>query len=138
MTHYWPLHSPVKREVLELNANYSLTHHGHRVKECAFWKNFLPRLLAKGECYRPSHQGAPGPALKHIYTTGPRPLGPLPYYSGLNWDESGIDPPSTLTLYFYESIRAPNEYLRSSWPHHSKYIISSLAKPRSFPSGSAT
>ena len=43
---YWPLHTPVKREVLELNANYSRVLEGHRVKKCAFWKKFLPRLLA--------------------------------------------------------------------------------------------
>ena len=43
---YWPIHSPTKREVLELNANVSRVLEGHRVKKCAFWKNFLPRLLS--------------------------------------------------------------------------------------------
>ena len=46
---YWPLHTPVKREVLELNANYSRVIDGLRVKKCAFWKKFLPRLLALGK-----------------------------------------------------------------------------------------
>ncbi len=46
---YWPVHTPVKREVLELNANYSRVVDGHRVKKCAFWRVFLPRLLALGE-----------------------------------------------------------------------------------------
>ena len=46
---YWPLHTPVKREVLELNANASRVLMGHRVKKCAFWKKFLPRLLKMGE-----------------------------------------------------------------------------------------
>ena len=44
-TTYWPLHDPIKREVLELNANVSRVLNGHRVKKCAFWKKFLPRLL---------------------------------------------------------------------------------------------
>ena len=43
---YWPIHSPTKREVLELNANVSRVLEGHRVKKCAFWKKFLPRLLS--------------------------------------------------------------------------------------------
>ncbi len=47
---YWPVHTPIKREVLELNANYSRVIEGHRVKKCAFWKIFLPRLLALGKC----------------------------------------------------------------------------------------
>ena len=46
---YWPQHSPIKREVLELNANYSRVIDGLRVKKCAFWKKFLPRLLALGK-----------------------------------------------------------------------------------------
>lgn len=50
---YWPLHTPVKREVLELNANYSRVLEGHRVKKCAFWKKFLPRLLSLTEASRP-------------------------------------------------------------------------------------
>ena len=43
---YWPIHSPIKREVLELNANVTRVLEGHRVKKCAFWKKFLPRLLS--------------------------------------------------------------------------------------------
>merc|ERR1712008_219944 len=50
---YWPIHSPTKREVLELNANVSRVLEGHRVKKCAFWKNFLPRLLSLTEAPRP-------------------------------------------------------------------------------------
>jgi len=45
-TTYWPLHTPHKREILELNANFSRIQHGHRVKKCAFWKKFLPRLTS--------------------------------------------------------------------------------------------
>ena len=47
-TTYWPLHTPHKREILELNANFSRIVHGHRVKKCAFWKKFLPRLTSLG------------------------------------------------------------------------------------------
>jgi len=50
---YWPIHSPTKREVLELNANVSRVLEGHRVKKCAFWKKFLPRLLSLTEAPRP-------------------------------------------------------------------------------------
>jgi len=52
-TTYWPLHDPIKREVLELNANVSRVLNGHRVKKCAFWKKFLPRLLTLTENPRP-------------------------------------------------------------------------------------
>ncbi|XP_040580554.1 LOW QUALITY PROTEIN: acetylcholinesterase [Lepeophtheirus salmonis] len=45
-TNYWPLHTPTKQEVLELNANYSRVLEGLRVKKCAFWKKYLPKLLS--------------------------------------------------------------------------------------------
>ena len=48
-TTYWPLHTPHKREILELNANFSRIVNGHRVKKCAFWKKFLPRLTSLGK-----------------------------------------------------------------------------------------
>ena len=48
---YWPIHSPIKREVLELNANVTRVLEGHRVKKCAFWKKFLPRLLSLSKIY---------------------------------------------------------------------------------------
>jgi len=41
---YWPLHTPLKRETLELNANKLKVRDGLRVKKCAFWKKFLPQL----------------------------------------------------------------------------------------------
>eukprot|EP00095_Tigriopus_kingsejongensis_P006002 maker-scaffold505_size153196-snap-gene-0.26 protein:Tk06002 transcript:maker-scaffold505_size153196-snap-gene-0.26-mRNA-1 annotation:"ace1 type acetylcholinesterase" len=52
-TTYWPLHTADKREVLELNANYTRTLDGLRVKKCAFWNKFLPRLLSLVESPRP-------------------------------------------------------------------------------------
>ena len=45
-SNYWPIHTPVKREVLVLNAEHQGQLEGLRVRKCAFWKNFLPRLLA--------------------------------------------------------------------------------------------
>nr|AIY62314.1 acetylcholinesterase 1B [Lepeophtheirus salmonis] len=42
----WPLHTPIKQEVLELNANYSRVFEGLRVRKCAFWKTYLPKLLS--------------------------------------------------------------------------------------------
>ena len=41
---YWPLHSPLKRDILILSADSRSILHGHRVRKCAFWKKFLPQL----------------------------------------------------------------------------------------------
>jgi len=41
---YWPLHTPMKREVMHLNAHKSEVLEGLRVKKCAFWRKFLPQL----------------------------------------------------------------------------------------------
>ena len=41
---YWPLHTPLKREILTLSAEPSKILEGHRVRKCAFWKKFLPQL----------------------------------------------------------------------------------------------
>ena len=48
---YWPLHTPAKREVLVLNAESSSQKEGLAVRKCAFWKNFLPRLLRMSKSY---------------------------------------------------------------------------------------
>ena len=42
---YWPLHTPIKREVLVLNGEQKGQIEGLRVRKCAFWNIFLPRLL---------------------------------------------------------------------------------------------
>ena len=44
METYWPLHTPLKREILTLQAGNSSVLEGHRVRKCAFWKKFLPQL----------------------------------------------------------------------------------------------
>jgi acetylcholinesterase len=44
MDTYWPLHTPLKREILTLHAGPSTILEGHRVRKCAFWKKFLPQL----------------------------------------------------------------------------------------------
>ena len=41
---YWPLHTPVKRETLLLNAERMEVLEGNWVKKCAFWRKFLPEL----------------------------------------------------------------------------------------------
>merc|ERR1712241_1000020 len=41
---YWPLHTPLKRETLHLNARNNSIMEGIRVKQCAFWRKFLPQL----------------------------------------------------------------------------------------------
>merc|ERR1719400_1187765 len=35
---YWPLHTPLKREILTLSTEASSILGGHRVRKCAFWK----------------------------------------------------------------------------------------------------
>ena len=45
--YYWPLHTPMKREVLHLNSRNSSIMEGLRVKQCAFWRKFLPQLGEK-------------------------------------------------------------------------------------------
>ena len=45
---YWPLHTSVKREILVLSTDLSndpsSVLEGHRVRQCAFWKELLPQL----------------------------------------------------------------------------------------------
>ncbi|XP_023322609.1 acetylcholinesterase [Eurytemora carolleeae] len=41
---YWPMHTPLKRETLLLNADKTEIMEGNRVKKCAFWRKFLPQL----------------------------------------------------------------------------------------------
>eukprot|EP00106_Octopus_bimaculoides_P007351 XP_014774793.1 PREDICTED: acetylcholinesterase-like [Octopus bimaculoides] len=45
----WPVHTAAQKEYLYLNADNVhnlLTGKGLRAKECAFWKEYLPRLVA--------------------------------------------------------------------------------------------
>ena len=49
----WPLHTPERREYLELNVRHlgatdrwSAIGTGPRVKECAFWAEYLPDLIS--------------------------------------------------------------------------------------------
>jgi acetylcholinesterase len=41
---YWPVHTPYAREYLTLVANYSWVDRGPRLRQCAFWKEYLPSL----------------------------------------------------------------------------------------------
>ncbi|XP_067014479.2 acetylcholinesterase [Anabrus simplex] len=43
---YWPVHTAYGREYLTLDVNSSETGRGPRLKQCAFWKKYLPQLLA--------------------------------------------------------------------------------------------
>merc|ERR1711962_1216448 len=51
MDTYWPLHTPLKREILTLSSGPSTTLEGHRVRQCAFWKKFLPQLGNLNDLY---------------------------------------------------------------------------------------
>ncbi|NP_001303634.1 acetylcholinesterase-like isoform X1 [Cimex lectularius] len=48
---YWPQHTAYGREFLTLGINQSssTTGRGPRVKQCAFWKKYLPQLIASTE-----------------------------------------------------------------------------------------
>jgi acetylcholinesterase len=42
----WPLHTAHGRQYLELGMNTSFIGHGPRLRQCAFWKKYLPQLMA--------------------------------------------------------------------------------------------
>ncbi|XP_046462151.1 acetylcholinesterase-like [Daphnia pulex] len=41
---YWPVHTPYGREYLTFAANHSWVGRGPRLRQCAFWKKYLPSL----------------------------------------------------------------------------------------------
>ncbi|XP_076669783.1 acetylcholinesterase isoform X1 [Andrena cerasifolii] len=43
---YWPPHTAAKKEYLTLDTNSSEIGSGPRVRQCTFWKKYLPQLLA--------------------------------------------------------------------------------------------
>ncbi|KAI5714901.1 hypothetical protein M8J77_007309 [Diaphorina citri] len=43
---YWPVHTAYGREFLTLDVNNTETGRGPRLKPCAFWKKYLPKLIA--------------------------------------------------------------------------------------------
>ena len=60
----WPMHSPHRKQFLELNVNYlhqadksRAIGRGPRAKECAFWKEYLPELVRK-TCEYTRHGGS--------------------------------------------------------------------------------
>lgn len=42
---YWPVHTTTGREYLTLATNTTSIGRGPRLKKCAFWKKFAPKLL---------------------------------------------------------------------------------------------
>ncbi|XP_044730574.1 acetylcholinesterase-like [Chrysoperla carnea] len=46
MSTYWPVHTAYGREFLTLDVNTSETGRGPRLKQCAFWKKYLPQLIS--------------------------------------------------------------------------------------------
>lgn len=42
----WPKHTANGREYLELGINTTKTGHGPRMRQCAFWKEYIPQLIA--------------------------------------------------------------------------------------------
>jgi len=75
---YWPLHTPLKRETLHLNARNNSIMEGIRVKQCAFWRKFLPQLAiqsppatgpAKGRCPQECCSTSSSPSSSSTYNT---------------------------------------------------------------------
>lgn len=51
---YWPVHTAYGKEYLTLDVNSTTTGRGPRLKECAFWKKYLPQLVqSTGMCHKP-------------------------------------------------------------------------------------
>lgn len=42
----WPLHTAQGRQYIELGMNTSFVGRGPRLRQCAFWKKYLPQLMA--------------------------------------------------------------------------------------------
>lgn len=42
---YWPQHTATNKEYLTLDINSTEIGSGPRVRQCAFWKKYLPQLL---------------------------------------------------------------------------------------------
>ncbi|XP_039295607.1 acetylcholinesterase [Nilaparvata lugens] len=59
---YWPVHTAYGREFLTLDVNSTATGRGPRLKQCAFWKKYLPQLLSSTSTPQPS----PPPPAKDI------------------------------------------------------------------------
>lgn len=41
----WPLHTAQGRQYIELGMNTSFIGRGPRLRQCAFWKKYLPQLM---------------------------------------------------------------------------------------------
>ncbi|XP_064112237.1 acetylcholinesterase-like isoform X1 [Macrobrachium nipponense] len=74
---FWPVHTALGREYLTLSINSTAIGRGPRLKKCAFWKKFAPKLLHltgnvrnKGPEQCPSTAG--GSAIVRVWATGIR------------------------------------------------------------------
>uniref|UniRef100_A0A0P4WKV8 Carboxylic ester hydrolase n=1 Tax=Scylla olivacea TaxID=85551 RepID=A0A0P4WKV8_SCYOL len=89
MTTYWPVHTNTGREYLTLATNNFSTGRGPRLKECAFWKKFAPKLL-KLTANLPSQGAEKCPKIDNTSGSAGRELGlaaalatPLLIYSSM-------------------------------------------------------
>ena len=48
----WPIHTAQSRQYLELSMNSSHIGHGPRLRQCAFWKKYLPELIRQTSEYK--------------------------------------------------------------------------------------
>lgn len=47
----WPKHTAANKEYLTLDVNNTEVGYGIRVRQCAFWKKYIPQLLASTSEY---------------------------------------------------------------------------------------
>ncbi|XP_011496587.1 PREDICTED: acetylcholinesterase-like [Ceratosolen solmsi marchali] len=56
----WPVHTAAKKEYLTLDTNTTEIGYGPRVRQCAFWKKYLPQLLSATSKLDPSKETCSG------------------------------------------------------------------------------
>jgi len=52
----WPKHTAHGKHYLELGMNTSFIGRGPRLRQCAFWKKYLPQLVASTSKYNYAHK----------------------------------------------------------------------------------
>lgn len=67
---YWPLHTPFKKEYLEIKSGNMSVGYGLRARKCAFWKHYLPSLLGKLKIFKFLFSISKLSSVTRFYTTG--------------------------------------------------------------------
>ncbi|CRK91881.1 CLUMA_CG005501, isoform A [Clunio marinus] len=70
----WPLHTAQGRQYLELGMNTSFIGRGPRLRQCAFWKKYLPQLMAATSNLQPATEHPSPPCTSSVAFYGPQLL----------------------------------------------------------------